>query len=142
MSPGPCNRAGSRIKLEGAGGRSGNASGAICVNGVARLNRLGYSNRIELANETAEAALMKFRPNPLYQDLRSEVTPEALYLDRRAVLRAAGVATAGAALGVSAACAEEPRQATSVAEGQADIVEGRRRRPGHRGSGDDLQQLL
>jgi len=58
---------------------------------------------------------MKFRRNPEYQDLAGEVTPEAMFLDRRAILRAAGVATVGLALGTEVACSEEPQDATAVA---------------------------
>jgi sulfoxide reductase catalytic subunit YedY len=48
---------------------------------------------------------MKYRRNPAHQHLRSEITPEAAFLDRRKLI-GAGAAAAGVALGGGAACSE------------------------------------
>jgi sulfoxide reductase catalytic subunit YedY len=58
---------------------------------------------------------MEFRKNPLYQDLRGEVTPEALFVDRRKVMTAAGVLGAGSILGALPACSEPQQPAAASA---------------------------
>ncbi len=57
---------------------------------------------------------LKFRRNEDYQDLRAEMTPEPMFMDRRRVLAAAGVIGGTSLLGALPACSE-PQQTPATA---------------------------
>jgi sulfoxide reductase catalytic subunit YedY len=59
---------------------------------------------------------LKFRRHPDYQDLRAEMTPERVFMDRRRVLTAAGFLGAGSILGALPACSE-PQQTQAAPAG-------------------------
>jgi sulfoxide reductase catalytic subunit YedY len=62
---------------------------------------------------------LKFRRNPDYQDLREEVTPEKVFIDRRKLLEAGGLLGAGSILGALPACSE-PQGAVNTPAGAAN----------------------
>lgn len=66
---------------------------------------------------------LKFTRNPDHQDLRDQITPEHVYLDRRHVLAAAGFLGAGSILGALPACSE-PQGATQAAGGSGHPAPG------------------
>jgi methionine sulfoxide reductase catalytic subunit len=68
-----------------------------------------------LAKDNGETEL-EFRHNPNYQDLRGEVTPESMFIDRRKLLATGGILGAGTILGALPACSE-PQGAVSTPAG-------------------------
>jgi sulfoxide reductase catalytic subunit YedY len=74
-------------------------------NAYSARNHTDDADELSFESEASEMGL-KFRRNPDYQDLRDEITPEKMFMDRRRLIAAGGILGAGSILGALPACSE------------------------------------